>query len=56
MGAARGGGGVISFGQDGRTMIRKSEDNVLIALVNWVEHGSAPRTLIGVKFEDNDLT
>lgn len=31
-----------------------SKYNALIALVNWVENGTAPETIVGTKYE-NDL-
>jgi feruloyl esterase len=50
------GPGANYVGQDGRVTpsTASSEENVLLALVEWVEHGKAPEVLRGVKWVDDN--
>ncbi|KAJ7742352.1 tannase and feruloyl esterase [Mycena maculata] len=49
MGHCSGGLGPTSFGQsDGLNLVNDSTHNILLAMVDWVEGGSAPATIIGV--------
>ncbi|KAJ6490683.1 tannase and feruloyl esterase [Mycena vitilis] len=48
MGHCVGGLGAPSFGQrDGQNVVNASSHNILLALVDWVERGIAPETIIG---------
>jgi hypothetical protein len=47
MGHCSGGLGSPSFGQAGPSAANASTHNILLALVDWVEGGVAPRTIIG---------
>ncbi|KAJ7099778.1 tannase and feruloyl esterase [Mycena epipterygia] len=49
MGHCSGGLGPTSFGQsDGLNLVNDSAHNILLAMIDWVEGGSAPATIIGV--------
>ncbi|KAJ7249407.1 tannase and feruloyl esterase [Mycena rebaudengoi] len=47
MGHCVGGLGPTSFGQAGPSAVNASSHNILLALVDWVEGGAAPPTIIG---------
>ncbi len=49
-----GGPGPTSFGQLGTTTAKGPEHGVYAALEDWVEHGTAPETVIGTKYSGND--
>lgn len=47
MGHCSGGLGPTSFGQGPNTNPNNTQHNILLALVDWVEHGHAPATITG---------
>lgn len=53
-----GGPGAWAFGQSGigftAGIPNNTESNILLALVNWVEGGAAPDTIVGTKFVNDD--
>ncbi|KAF2254843.1 ferulic acid esterase [Trematosphaeria pertusa] len=49
-----GGPGANFIGQSGLARKEKPEDNVLLAIVDWVEKGTAPEYVRGVKFVDDE--
>ena len=54
------GPGAWAIGQGGGAsaagVLFKGENNVLAALVDWVEHGKAPETIEGTKFVDDNVS
>lgn len=55
MGHCRQGPGAWMIGQSTKgSMGLDPRSNVLMAIVNWVEKGSAPETIQGVKFRDDN--
>ena len=51
-----GGPGAWDFGQVEPGAGKTPSDNVLLALVNWVENGTAPETMEGTKYIDDEPT
>lgn len=55
-----GGPGAYAFGQWGAQAAAgvafEPEGNILAAMVDWVENGNAPETILGTKFVDDDPT
>jgi hypothetical protein len=60
MGHCGGGLGANGFGQGilgfGTTVVNASSHNILLALVDWVESGAAPDTLIGTGVDGSTRT
>lgn len=54
-----GGPGAWVFGQGGKSAAEgipfNKENNVLASIVEWVEHGAAPETLVGTKFVEDQV-
>jgi feruloyl esterase len=58
MGHCQGGVGAWQIGQNAagaKGLPYQAENNVLAALVNWVEEGRAPETLVGTKFVNDSM-
>lgn len=53
-----GGPGSTSFGQSGMASnaVNDTDHNILLAMVDWVENGSAPPTIIGVSSDGSQRT